>query len=104
MQLQARYAEFQDAGIEIVAISSEDRAEASTLKNELAISFPILSDADRAVIERYGVFHENEPKGRPIARPSVFIIDPEGIIRYRYVGEDARDRPSPDELLRLVLA
>lgn len=64
-----------------MAISSEDRAEVSKLKHELAVSFPILSDTDRAVIERYSVFHENEPKGRPIARPSAFIIDPKGIIR-----------------------
>lgn len=51
------------------------------------------------MIEHYGVFHQHEPKGRPIARPAAFVIDGEGVIRYRYVGDDPRDRPSADELL-----
>ena len=69
------------------------------MKQEFGISFPILSDTARTMIEDYGVFHENETKGRPIARPAAFVIDGGGTIRYRYVGEDQRDRPPIEDLL-----
>ncbi len=51
------------------------------------------------MIEAYGVFHQNEAKGRPIARPAAFVIDGAGVITYRYVGEDPRDRPPVEALL-----
>lgn len=69
------------------------------MKQELGITYPILSDTSRTVIEAYGVFHDKEAKGRPIARPAAFVIDGNGIISYRYVGEDQLDRPATLDLL-----
>ncbi len=63
------------------------------------ISFPVLCDPDLAVINRYGVFHVDEPHGYIAARPAVFIIDEWGIVRYCHVGEHSRDRPAIGTLL-----
>lgn len=100
VQLQGQYDDFHQAGTEIIAISNEDHQRAAKLKAENAITFPILADTDRTVIQQYGVFHQAEPKGRPIARPAAFIIDGNGVIEYRYVGEDQRDRPAAADLLK----
>lgn len=99
VQLQEQSGDFTQANTQIVAISNEDHQRAAKLKAENAITFPILADTDRTVIEQYGVFHQAEPKGRPIARPAAFIIDGKGKIQYRYVGECPQDRPAVAELL-----
>lgn len=104
MQLRDHHQAFGRRGAEIVAISSEDRAQAAQIKREEALPFPILSDPEHRVIDAYGVFHDDEPKGRPIARPATFVLDAVGAIRYRYVGENPSDRPSPDEILAAVPA
>ena len=51
------------------------------------------------MIREYDVFHANESKGRAIARPSTFVLDPDGEIVWKYVGERASDRPKLDEIL-----
>ena len=51
------------------------------------------------MIRAYDVFHANESKGRAIARPSTFVLDADGEIVWRYVGERASDRPKPDEIV-----
>jgi peroxiredoxin len=58
--------------------------------------FNILSDADRKVVESYGILNALEHDG--IAKPSVFLIGKDLRVRYAYVGKDAADRP-PDETL-----
>lgn len=101
-QLRRRYADFQQQGAELLAISSEDPSRGIEFKREADLPFPLLVDADCAVMKAYGVFHRNEPKGRSIARPSTFVIDAEGVIRWRYVGEAPSDRPAVDSILAVI--
>ena len=68
----------------------------------MELPFPLLTDRDTSVIRAYGVFHENESKGRDIARPSTFVLDGEGVVVWRYVGARASDRPKLDEILDRV--
>jgi peroxiredoxin len=53
--------------------------------------FQILSDADKKTIIAYGILNAEEHGG--IAKPSTFIVDRDGRIRFLYVGKDAADRP-----------
>ena len=88
-----------DSGVALVTVSSDELATAAEMKHELKLQFPLLSDPQRQVIRNYGVFHEDEPKGRAIARPTTVLIDRDGLIRYRYVGQAPTDRPTPDDML-----
>ena len=45
------------------------------------LTVPLLADPDRAVIRAYGVLG---PAG--LVRRSIFIVDPEGIVRYRHAA------------------
>lgn len=72
------------------------------MKRALRLPFALLSDSDSRVIRLYGVFHEGEPEGRPIARPATFIIDAVGVIRARYVGDSPTDRPTIDAVLEAL--
>lgn len=39
-----------------------------------------------------------------IARVATFIIDADGVIRYRYVGANKKDRPTPETMLSEIRA
>jgi peroxiredoxin Q/BCP len=48
---------------------------------EYGLTVPLLADPDREVVKAYGVLG---PAG--LVRRSVFVVDPEGIVRYRHVA------------------
>ena len=53
--------------------------------------FPILADPDRETTRSYGVF---DLLGDGVATPSTFIIEPDGSVGWRHVGNDITDRPA----------
>ena len=55
------------------------------------VSFPSLYDTSTSVTQSYMVY---DLLGDGLATPSVFIVDAEGVIRWKYVGRDPGDRPS----------
>ena len=63
-------------GISPQSVDSHDRFVA---KHDLTV--PLLADREREVIRAYGV---GGPGG--LVRRSIFIVDPEGIVRYRHVA------------------
>jgi len=62
--------------------------------------FQILSDEDKKTVIAYGILNAEEHGG--IAKPSTFIIDKDGRIRFIYVGANAGDRPEDNALLDAV--
>lgn len=100
--MREQFSQFQRHGAAILAVSNEDHKRGAKLKQELELPFLLLADTERRVIQEYGVFHHNEPKGRPISRPATFVLDEEGVIRYRYVGDSPPDRPAAEAILDAV--
>lgn len=47
------------------------------------VKHPLLSDADGKVMKAYGIYRED----RRIANRSYFIVDKEGIVRYKHVPQ-----------------
>jgi len=63
----------------------------------------ILIDADAAVSKGLGLFTA-EWGGSKIEQnvPTVYIIDEEGLLRFKYISQNTFDRPGPDYLLRIL--
>jgi peroxiredoxin Q/BCP len=70
-----------DLGVDVLGISPQtvDSHERFRRKHDLTV--PLLADAGRSVIRGYGVL---APGG--LVRRSIFIVDPEGTVRYRHVA------------------
>jgi peroxiredoxin len=68
------------------------------------ISFPFLLDEQRNVTKSYGVYHPLGKDALHIARPSTFIVDPSGILRYIYVGEGQLDRAPLEQVMEAFRA
>ena len=79
----------------MAAISVDDSDKSRALAARLALSLPILSDVDRAVTRAFGV----EDADNEIAWPAVFIVDAGYHVRWRWLADDFKLRPSSKELL-----
>src|SRR5579871_4861944 len=66
------------------------------------LTFPLLSDFNKEVIRQYGVFNEDMIGLKGIAKRAVFVVDREGVVRYREVLDDARNEPNYDRVLETV--
>ena len=72
-------------------------------KDSVPTPFPILVDADRTVSKGLGLF-ATEWSGSQVEQniPSVFILDKNGVLRFKYIGQNTVDRPSYDYLFAIL--
>jgi len=65
--------------------------------------FPILIDADRRVSKGLGIFAE-EWSGSRIDQNirAVYIVDPKGVLQFKYISQNTFDRPSLPYLVRMI--
>ena len=60
---------------------------------DTGLPFDILVDDDRETVKAYGVWHPIGFDAWNIARPSLFLIDRGGIIRYAFVADSQSEFP-----------
>ena len=84
-------------------MSVDSRADSKKLAQmmqkrfEGEFDFPLLEDKDHKVIDRYGVFN---PDGRGWPHASTYIVDPRGVVRWKFVEVDYKKRASNDQIRR----
>jgi alkyl hydroperoxide reductase subunit AhpC len=65
-------------------------------EHDQALDFPLLSDPGSAVIGRYGLLN---PDGRGWPHPTVLLIDRDGVVRWRFMEVDYRERATNEDIL-----
>ena len=93
-------AELNRVNAQVVGISVNDPFSNKAFAEKNNLAFPILSDYNREVVKLYNVYHENfaNLKGYTAAKRSVFILDHNGVVVYKWVSEDPGKEPNYDEL------
>ncbi len=93
----------------IVAVSVDDRERQQMMIDRVMeeygvdmTSILLLSDPDHAVIDRYGIFNDAEPRGRPVPHPTTLVIDTAGVIRWKVTEVDYRQRPENADILQAL--
>jgi peroxiredoxin len=94
--------DFEDLDAQVLGISVDSPFAQKAWAEAHALGFPLLSDFNREVCRRYGVIHEELLGLRGIAKRSVFLIDREGTVRYRWVSEDPRREPDRREIQKAL--
>ena len=101
-----RYEDFEGIGADIIGVSTDSvfshRAWIKTPRDKGGVEglkYPLAADATKSVARDYGVLIED----RGIALRGLFIIDPEGILRYKVV-HDLNVGRSAEETLRVIQA
>jgi peroxiredoxin Q/BCP len=70
------------AGYEVVGISPDKPEKLAKFRERDAITFPLVSDTDKAVLTAYGAYGEKQMYGRTVTGVirSTFVVDPDGKI------------------------
>ena len=91
---------------EVLAISSDGPDEHRLMIDWVAeefdgyrIDYTLLSDPGAAIINRYGLFNVDDPRGRAIPHPTTYVIDRDGRVHWKFTEVDYRVRPEHDDIL-----
>jgi len=97
-------ARFNELKAQVVGISVNDPFSNKGFAERNMLTFPLLSDYSREVIRLYGIEMKDFAglKGYSAAKRSVFVLDKNGVVRYRWVSEDPRVEPNYAEVQKAL--
>ncbi len=100
--MESQAEEFRRLGARLLIVAAQKRdgvLGGGKFAERSRFSFPLLFDEDRKVTKAYGVYHLIGKDAFNIARPSTFIINRSGTIRFVHVASHQKERPSAEELI-----
>jgi len=100
--LQLRRSDFATRNPEIVALVVDSVEQNAQVVRDLGLEYRILSDPQLAVIDAYGLRHEQGEDEPPIAHPASFPIDANGVVRWPDLTRNYRLRPQPETILTQI--
>lgn len=89
-------------GGRIAAIAVTATFSQMAFAKHLGVPFPLLSDWGRETATAYGVQYDVWKEHDGLAKRSLFVIDREGRIRYRWVTDDALEIPDIEDALAVL--
>lgn len=96
-QLQRNLAAYQRQGVRPIAVTLDPPDRAVRLIDDLSLGYEILS-VDLVTFAEWGMFAAE----RDAVMPATYILDSEGVVRYRHIGRNAADRTLDAELLTVI--
>ena len=113
--------EFDQRGVQLVAISVDQPGEGAKTQAKLGVPFPMLSDSKLTVHNAFKIVHKTSAEERAalsgygidlasysgqqhgnFATAAMFYIDKKGVVRFAHVGEDYQTRPSVKQMLAIA--
>ena len=96
--------EIKDLDAQVVAISNDGPFANKAFAEKHGFNFPVLADYKSKTIRDYDVLMPDllHIKGYDAAKRSVFIIDEDGRIGYRWVSESPLNEPDYEEIKRYL--
>ena len=84
--------EFEGAGLAVVGISPDAPAALARFRDAEHLTFPLLSDPERVVLEAYGAYGEKSMYGKVVTGVirSTFVVDEQGTILAASYGVRAK--------------
>lgn len=91
-----RYPDFMEKGAEIIGVSKDSVESHRKFADKFNLTFTLLADPDKNVIEAYDVWKEKNMYGKKtmgVVR-TTYLIDEEGIITKAFTKVKAADNPA----------
>ncbi len=102
-ELQSLLSKAEREKTQILAVSIDRHDDSKKLAARLQGAqkhgggFPMLQDTDHKVIDRYGILN---PDGKGWPHPSTYVIDPKGVVRWKFIETDPSKRPTNKQILQ----
>ena len=96
----------QDTELLVISVDGEKETKMSVTRiasDGGEPDFGFLMDTDNAVIARYGVLNPSGTR-RGIPHPAAYVIDKQGVVRWRDVQTDYKVRPTNAQILTALTA
>lgn len=100
--LQLKMDELNQNGAAVLAVVVDPVARNAEVVEQLGLSYPILADPDLRAIDAYDLRHSDVGPTGAIARSATFVLDKDGIVRWRDLTESYRLRPPPEAVVAAV--
>ena len=94
--MQTGYEDIKAQDAEIIAISADSQALVGLTKQNLKITYLLLSDKNKEAIDAYNVIDTSNMR---IARPATYIINQDGRITWKFLDVKFDARVSSDQIL-----
>jgi len=95
-EIQKHHDTYTRLDTRVFALSTDSPGQSANLVRKLKLSFTLLCDEDKKVVDLFDLRNPLEHDG--IARPATFIINPEGKICYRSLDGTAKRVDLTDEM------
>lgn len=98
-----RLEDLDEAGGSLYGISVDSPFTLNEFRDKLSLSFDLLSDSNKEVIDAYDVSMDFAELGvHDVAKRAVFVINPDGMVGYTWVSDDPGVEPDYDEVIEAV--
>ena len=79
-------ASFEKEGYAVLGLSPDKEPKLQRFRDKEGLTFPLLSDPEKAVLTKYGAFGEKKLYGKTVTGVirSTFVIDPKGKIEHAF--------------------
>jgi peroxiredoxin len=94
--------EFTVVKARVFGISVDSPYAQKAWVQQLNLNFPLLSDFNKEVSKAYAVLYEDLGGFKGVAKRSAFVLDREGIIRYKWVSEDPEKLPDLEAIKKVL--
>ena len=95
---------FNNVNAQVIGISVDPPFSNKAFADQNKLNFPVLSDYNRQAVKAYDAYHENfiGLDRYTAAKRAVFVIDRDGVVRYKWVSDNPSVEPNYDEVLKAV--
>lgn len=96
---ESRLERFDEGRSQLYGVSIDSPFSLSAFRDELDLTFPLISDINREVIDDYDVTTSLSDFGiDELANRAVFVIDEDREVTYAWVADDPSNEPDYDEV------
>jgi alkyl hydroperoxide reductase subunit AhpC len=91
--------------VQILTVSIDSHEDSKKFVQKLKerfpgeFDFPMLEDKNHKVIDRYGILN---PDGKGWPHPATYVIDKQGMVRWRFIEVDYKKRPTNEQILQAL--
>ena len=94
--------DLQAMGTKVFGISTDYVASHKAFRAANHLNYPLLSDWNKTVSKAYGVLYDKLGDFLGVSKRSVFVLDKNGVVQFKWVTEDPKVPPDSRRVLEEV--